>query len=308
MRILVTGAAGYLGSVLTPMLLQAGHEVEAYDNLMYGQASLLDSIGHKNLTFHRADVRDEKNLDAAISRNDIVVWLAAIVGAPACAVDPQLAYEVNYYGMILDSKTLKSKIVIYPNTNSGYGIGGERACVETDTLNPLSDYGKSKCFAEEQVRESWPNHVVFRFATLFGASPRMRRDLIVNDFVFRAMDENNIVVYEPHFRRNFLHVRDAANAILRAIDGAIPAGVYNCGDDRANMTKLELCEKIKAHIPSWGIIIGTNKSDPDKRDYLVSNEKLMTTGWRPQFSLDDGIRELMTAWQILHKRREYSNV
>jgi nucleoside-diphosphate-sugar epimerase len=244
-----------------------------------------------------------------IAKCDAVIWLAAIVGAPACEQDERQAWAVNRDSIVNALWSLGDKLFIYPNSNSGYGIGGESECTEDDELRPISVYGKSKVQAEYAIREQLRRSIVFRFATLFGLSPRFRRDLLVNDFTLRALDEGSIVLYEPHFRRNYLHVQDAANAIIWAIEGRLKDNqVYNCGIDDANLTKLQLCEKIKEYVPNLDIVISDKRSDPDKRDYQISNQKLYARSWCPQMTLDDGIKEIIKAWPMLRHRNRYANI
>ena len=284
MKILVTGGAGYLGSILCPMLAAHGHEVTALDGFLYRQAPLLEGV-----RIMRADVRDPVNTEPY----DALILLAAIVGAPACERDKTAAVSTNFQA--IDQMDLRDKIVICPNTNSGYGQGDN--CTEDTPLNPLSLYAQTKQWAEQSALER--GGISLRLATLFGCSPRMRLDLMVNDFVYRAVRDRAITLFEPHFRRNFLHVRDAARAFLHALEhcDAMRGEAYNVGDSRVNITKAQLCERIAQHTEfTWNIAEG--KTDPDKRDYVVSNAKIEATGWRPRFSLDDGIRELINAYQM----------
>ncbi len=300
MRVLVTGGAGFVGSILVGALVKRGHAVTVLDDLRYGQRLFEHPIGYKAIL---GDARNAAILRDLATEHDAFVPLAAVVGAPACDKAPQDARTTNF-GAI---KTLlgmlsKDQIVLYPNTNSGYGIGGEEACDESSPLRPVSLYGKTKVEAEGIVlaRE---NSIAFRLATVFGTSPRMRTDLMVNDFVLRAMTEGRIGIYQAKARRNFVHVRDVAEAFCHAIENfeAMRGKVYNCGDTRANMTKGELCDAIDRHVPfPWNEVPG---EDPDKRDYLVLNDRLEATGWRPKRTIDDGIVELMNYYRNTDSRR-----
>ena len=308
-KILVTGGAGYIGSVLVPMLLREGHEVTVLDNFLYRQASLIDCCADPAFHILRGDCRDEALVRRALDGQDIVIPLAAIVGFPACDNDKTAAKTINQDAveMLLRLKAPEQK-VIFPCTNSGYGLGqGPTYCTETSPINPITLYGRTKMAAEAAVLASG-NAVAFRFATLFGASPRMRTDLLVNDFVYRAVFDRTLVVFEGTFMRNYLHVRDAANAFRFAIDhfDEMKGQTFNCGLSDANLSKLELCEKIKAHIPSFVYLQAPVGEDPDKRNYLISNEKIELLGYRPQYSLDFGIEELLKVYAIL-KKSSYGN-
>lgn len=295
-KILITGGAGYLGSVLTQMMLVLGYEVTVLDNFMYRQQSLSHLAAYPKLRIIRKDARW---FGAYIDEADVIVPLAALVGAPLCAEKEEEAWATNLRSVkLLVANAHPNKIVIYPNTNSGYGIGGEEMCTEESPLQPISIYGKSKVEAEKVVLNH-PNGVVLRFATLFGASPRMRLDLMVNHFVHRAVTDKALTIFEPHFRRNFLHVRDAASAIIHAIHhvGVMRGQSYNAGRDDANMSKGALAAKIKEHLPDFHFSFAEQGSDPDKRDYLVSNAKIKATGWEAQYSIDEGIAELVRCFQ-----------
>jgi nucleoside-diphosphate-sugar epimerase len=309
MKILVTGGAGYIGSVLTPKLLNLGHEVTVYDNFMFKQNSLLDCCANKKFNIIRGDVCDYDKLNPILPNFDIVIPLAALVGAPACKANPQLTQLVNYDSYInLINNLSNSQRVIFPNTNSGYGISSNsEMCTEESPLNPISEYGITKCKIEE-VLLNRPNSITFRLATVFGMSPRMRMDLLVNDFVYRALDDRFIVLFEEHFRRNYIHIRDVVKAFVQAIDDDAMLGeAYNLGLSSANLTKRQLAEKISDHLPEFLIHSADIGEDPDKRDYLVSNEKLESTGWSPDNSLDDGIDELIKGYSVL-RPNIYANV
>ena len=308
-RILVTGGAGYIGSVLTPMLLREGHEVTVLDSFLYRQTSLIDCCGNDAFRILRGDCRDEALVSRALDGQEIVIPLAAIVGFPACDNDRTAAKTVNQGAveMRLRLKAPEQK-VIFPCPNSGYGLGqGQTYCTEESPISPITLYGRTKMAAEAAVLASG-NAVAFRFATLFGASARMRTDLLVNDFVYRAVFDRTLVVFEGTFMRNYLHVRDAANAFLFAIDhfDEMKGQTFNCGLSDANLSKLELCEKIKEHVPSFVYLQAPVGEDPDKRNYLISKEKIERLGYRTQYSLDFGIEELLKVYTIL-KKSSYGN-
>lgn len=309
MNILVTGGAGYVGSVLVPALLHAGHAVHVLDNFMYGQgAALAACCGYSKFVVTRGDARDQGTLRPLVAWAEIVLPLAAIVGAPACEADSNAAVTTNT-GAIRTLINLMSadQCLIIPITNSGYGIGSNAECTEESPLRPVSLYGRTKV-AGEKVALSRENSISFRLATVFGMSPRMRVDLMVNDFVYRAVNDRALVLFEAHFRRNFVHVRDVAKAFLHAIYhfDEMKGRAYNVGLDEANMTKWQLCERIKAHVPGFTFLEASVGEDPDKRDYLVSNERIKATGWRAQWSLDDGIIELIKGYTML-RDRQYGN-
>lgn len=310
LNILVTGGAGYLGSTLVPALLREGHKVTVLDNFLFKQSSLLDCCANPAFDVVRGDVRDERVVAELIKDKDLVIPLAALVGAPLCDRDPLAATSVNRDAIkMICSKLSKSQRVIYPTTNSGYGIGSkDKFCTEDTPLNPISLYGRVKAEAEGIVMNR-AESVGFRLATVFGTSPRMRLDLLVNDFVNRAVRDRFIVVFEGHFKRNYIHVRDVARAFLHAIDNfdTMKGQVYNVGLSDANLSKLELCAEIKKAIPELVYLEAPCGEDPDKRDYIVSNEKIERTGYKPAHSLQSGIVELMKAFKIL-KGSEYANV
>ena len=308
-KILITGGAGYIGSVLTPLLLQSGHEVTVLDSFLYRQTSLIDCCGNSAFHILRGDCRDASFVERALDGQEFVIPLAAIVGFPACDNDKTAAKTVNQDAveMLLRLKKPEQK-VIFPCTNSGYGLGqGQTYCTETSPINPITLYGRTKMAAEAAVLASG-NAVAFRFATLFGASARMRTDLLVNDFVYRAVFDRTLVVFEGTFMRNYLHVRDAASAFLFAMEhfDEMKGQTFNCGLSDANLSKLELCEKIKAHIPSFVYLQAPVGEDPDKRNYLISNEKIERLGYRTRYSLDYGIEELVKVYAIL-KKSSYGN-
>lgn len=311
MRILITGGAGYIGSVLTPMLLGLGHDVTVLDSFLYRQSSLLDCCVCKSFHVINGDARDEELMSKAVKNKDIIIPLAALVGFPLCEKNKLDAKSTNYGAveLLLSLRDKDRQKIIFPCTNSGYGIGEKDVyCTEDSPINPLSLYGRTKMKAEKAILESG-NSLTFRFATLFGASPRMRTDLLVNDFTYRAVFDRTVVVFEGNFKRNYLHVRDAAKAFVFAMDNfeKMQGRQYNCGLSDCNISKLELCAKIKEHIPSFVYLESPIGSDPDKRDYIVSNERLESMGWKPYFSVDDGIEELIKVYTVI-KNNQYANI
>jgi len=309
-NILVTGGAGYLGSVLVPELLRQGNRVTVLDNFMFSPTSLLDCCHYSTFEVVKGDARDKDLLERLVRDKDIVIPLAALVGAPLCNRDKVGAQTTNTGAIRTLCDVLSSQQrIIFPTTNSGYGIGRKDAyCTEETPLNPISLYGRTKVEAEKIVLER-ENSITFRLATVFGPSPRMRLDLLVNDFTYRAVKDRFIVVFEGHFRRNYIHIRDVARAFIHAIEhfDSMKGEPYNVGLSSANLTKLELCAKIKELLPDFVYIEAPVGEDPDKRDYLVSNEKIEKTGFEPKYLLEVGIRELIKAYTILTNSK-YSNV
>jgi nucleoside-diphosphate-sugar epimerase len=301
-RILVTGGAGYLGSILVPALLAEGHAVTVLDNFRYGQASLLDVCANTRLDIVRGDAREKATLEPLVAKADVLIPLAALVGVPVCEADKVAATTTNLDAIrLLLSLRSPAQRILFPCTNSGYGIGQkDRFCTEETPLKPISLYGETKVAAEKAILDAG-NSISFRLATVFGASPRMRMDLLVNDFVWRALRDGALVLYEAHFKRNYIHIRDVARVFLHGLArfDAMKGGPYNVGLSDANLSKLELCRLIQKHVPRFAFVEAPVGSDPDKRDYLVSNEKVERTGFRPERSLDDGIRELIRAYQIV---------
>ncbi len=301
-RILVTGGAGYLGSILVPALLERDHEVTVLDTFRHGRPALLDVCADEKLEVVRGDARERAVLEPLVRRADVLIPLAAVVGAPACDRDRVAARTTNLDAVrLLLSLRSPSQRVLFPCTNSGYGIGRKDAfCTEESPLRPLSLYGETKVEAEKAVLDAG-NAISFRLATVFGVSPRMRTDLLVNDFVRRAVRDGALVLYEAQFRRNFIHVRDVARVFLHGLERfeAMKGGPYNAGLSDANLSKRELCELIRRHVPGFTFSEAPVGKDPDQRDYVVSNEKLERTGFLPAFSLDDGVRELIKAYRIL---------
>jgi nucleoside-diphosphate-sugar epimerase len=310
MKILVTGGAGYLGSVLVPGLLAEGHEVVVVDNFMYRQSSLLDCCWQKGLSVIRGDARDESIISKCLKDVDVIIPLACLTGAPICKADVIGAKSTNLEAIrMIERLVSKNQMVIYPTTNSGYGIGQEGIyCTEETPLNPVSLYGQVKTEAEKMLLDSG-NCVTFRFSTVFGVSPRMRLDLLVNDFCYRAVNDRFIVLFESHFKRNYLHVRDAKGAFLHAIANydKMKGEPYNVGLSDANISKWELCEEIKRQVPEFYFVEAEIGEDPDKRNYIVSNEKLESTGFKTKVSLSEGVRELLKAYKII-RENDYSNI
>ncbi|HOU10181.1 MAG TPA: NAD(P)-dependent oxidoreductase [Clostridiales bacterium] len=309
-KILITGGAGYLGSILTPLLLKNGYEVTVLDNFYFSQNSLLDCCANPAFSIIRGDARDRDTLLRAMEGKDYILPLAALVGFPLCDKDRIAARTTNTDAvkLIISLREPRQRI-IFPCTNSGYGLGaGETFCTEDSPIQPISLYGITKMEAEKAVLEAGES-LTFRFATLFGASPRMRTDLLLNDFVYRAVFDSTVVIFEGHFKRNFLHVRDAAGAFLFAVKhfDEMKGRQYNCGLTQANLSKIEVCEKIREHIPSFVFIEAPVGEDPDKRNYIVSNQRIEEMGWRPAYTLDDGIEELIKAYSII-KNNRYSNI
>lgn len=308
--ILVTGGAGYVGSVLVPALLQRGHRVTVIDNFMFGQTSLAELCHLDALTIVRDDARDEATLKRALAAVDVIIPLAALVGAPLCDRDPLAAVSTNRDAVaaIVRLASRQQRIVI-PITNSGYGIGQQGAvCTEESPLRPISLYGRTKVEAEQAVLARG-NAISLRLATVFGMSPRMRLDLLVNDFVYRAVNDRFVVVFEGRFKRNYIHVRDVARAFVHALDhfDAMRDQAFNVGLSDANLSKLELCARIREQVPGFVFLEAPVGEDPDKRDYVVSNEKMERTGYRPRHSLDAGIVELVKGYQIVRNSR-FGNV
>lgn len=310
MKILVTGAAGYLGSVLVPALLKEGYEVVALDNFMYNQSSLLDCCHHEKLAIIRGDTRDKALLTRLMKDADAIFPLACLTGAPLCAKDPVGAQTIllDAVKMILDLRS-KGQWIIFPTTNSGYGVGEKGIhCTEQTPLRPVSLYGKLKVEAEQAILER-QEAITLRLATAFGVSPRMRLDLLVNDFVYRALYDRFVVLFEAHFKRNYIHVRDVAKAFIHSLKNfeKMKNEPYNVGLSDANLSKLELCQEIKKHVPEFYFVEATIGEDPDKRDYIVSNAKIEKTGFKPDVSLTAGIKELVKGYTVI-KRNQYANV
>lgn len=305
-RILVTGGAGYIGSILVPELLLARYKVTVLDNFMYQQNSLFECAANENFDVVRGDARDEGILKKLLPKADYIIPLAALVGAPLCNRDKIGAVTINRDAVASIAKlTSKEQRIIIPTTNSGYGIGQKGIyCTEETPLNPITLYGKVKMEAEKIVLDRG-NSISFRLATVFGMSPRMRIDLLVNDFVYRAVKDRFVVVFEGHFKRNYIHVRDVARVFIYALKNfdKMKNEPYNIGLSDANLSKLELCAKIKEQVADFVYLESPIGEDPDKRDYIVSNEKIEKTGFKPAFSLEMGIKELIKGCRIISNNK-----
>lgn len=310
MKILITGGAGYIGSVLTPALLSDGHEVTVLDNFLFRQNSLADCCAFEKFHVVRGDCRDETTLNPLVAKADVIIPLAALVGAPMCDRDKVAAQSTNQDAVVLLCRlAAREQRIIMPVTNSGYGVGEkDKFCTEESPLRPISIYGVTKVRAEEAVlaRE---NSISFRLATVFGMSPRMRLDLLVNDFVYRAATDRAVVIFEGHFKRNYIHIRDVVRAFIHGLDQfeKMRGRAYNAGLDDANLSKLELCAVIRKHLPKFVYLEAPIGEDPDKRDYIVSNARLAATGFRTEWSLDRGITELIKGYTII-RNNSYANV
>lgn len=312
-RVLITGGAGYIGNVLIRKLLERGYKVSCLDNLLYSQGgSIFPLVEHPDFEFTFGDVEDKSTLSKLIKKSDIIIPLAAIVGAPACDRKPLEAKRINRDAVIwLNKMRSKNQKFIFVNTNSGYGVKDRKEyCTEEDELTPISIYGKTKCQAEESLLEGGKKSIVLRLATVFGVSPRMRRDLIVNDFVYKALIDRAIVLFEPHFRRNFVSIKDVVSALSYCIENyeIMEKGAYNLGNDQENMSKEQLAKKVQMIIPPFEIYISNEGKDPDKRDYVVSNEKLRKAGFTAKIPVDEGIVELKKAFEILLKHILHTNI
>jgi nucleoside-diphosphate-sugar epimerase len=310
MKILVTGGAGYIGSILVPELLSRGYEVIVVDNFMYNQTSLLDCCYDDKLTVIRGDARDKELISGCLKKVDAVFPLACLTGAPLCNKDPLGAKSVNFDAvkMILELRG-KDQLIIFPTTNSGYGISQKVACcTEKTPLNPISLYGRLKVEIEKIILDSG-NCITLRLATAFGISLRMRLDLLVNDFTYRAVTDRYVVIFQAHFKRNYIHVLDVSRAFIHCLENfeRMRNEPYNVGLSDANLSKWELCEEIKKQVPDFYFTESSVGEDPDKRDYIVSNEKIEGTGFRTEISLQRGITELIKGFQIIRKN-QFSNV
>ena len=310
MRILVTGGAGYIGSVLVPESLLVGHRVHVPDSFMFNQALLAERCQSDRFEVTRGDARNERTIKALLKQAEVVIPLAAVVGMPLCAADETAARTTNEEAVTMLCRLASpGQRIIIPTTNSGYGVGQkDRSCTEETPLNPISLYGVTKVKAETAVLER-ANGLSLRLATVFGMSPRMRTDLLVNDFVYRAVHDRAVVIFEGHFKRNYIHVRDVAQVFLHAIEhfDSMRGGSYNVGLEGVNLSKIELCQKIQEHVPGFVYLEAPIGEDPDKRDYIVSNQKILATGFTPEWGLDRGIQELIKGYTMLRKVG-YSNV
>jgi len=305
-KILVTGGAGYIGSVLCTHLLDLGYSVTIVDKLMFDPNSIKHLFSYKNFSFYNEDVNNNKFIIKIIGKFDYIIPLAALVGAPLCDKYKKEAIKTNYNSIKYIVSNLKKKQrIIYLTTNSGYGIGEKnKFCDENSPLKPISLYGKTKCQAEDVVK-LFKNSICFRLATVFGVSYRMRSDLLVNNFVYKSLADNKIDIFEPHFRRNYIHIKDVVSAIIFAIKkfNSLKGEVYNLGLSSANITKLQLAKKIKKIYSPVKLKVIYNKSDPDKRDYFVSNKKIEKKGFKAKYSLEDGIQELISYFSFLKKNK-----
>lgn len=309
-KVLVTGGAGYIGSMLVPDLLEAGYEVIVVDNFMYRQNSLAHVCKFNTFSVYNGDIRNQSMMAPLIRKADYVIPLAALVGAPLCSRDPLAASSINHEAPIWMFKQLsKEQRVLMPTTNSAYGKGGaDNMCDENSPLSPISLYAKDKVAVEKELLER-ENVMSFRLATVFGMSPRMRIDLLVNDFVYRALYDRFVVLFEAHFRRNYIHIRDVVRTFRHGMANfeKMRGQVYNVGLSEANLTKRQLCERIKKFLPEFTIMEAPIGKDPDQRDYLVSNAKLESTGYSTEVSLDLGLEEVIKGLSMI-KNSVYGNV
>lgn len=309
-KVLVTGGAGYIGSVLCGHLLDCGYQVTVLDNLLYRQQTLFHFCSNPDFEFVFGDVRNKELMRKLLKDADVIIPLAAIVGAPACDLDPQLAISINLDSIrLLNNLRSKHQKIIYPNTNSGYGTkSGEIFCTEETILEPISLYGKTKAKAEAELLEK-ENTVTLRLATVFGMSPRIRLDLLVNQFVYEAVTDGYIVIFEKDFKRNFVHIQDIAECFEFCIENFdnMKGKTFNVGLDSANLSKKDLALKIKIYVPNFYIRYSEIRSDPDKRNYIVSNQRLKEAGFEAKYTLDQGIKELIKGYQMMHFK-EFRNV
>lgn len=309
-KILVTGGAGYLGSILIPELLSAGHRVTVLDSFMYGQNSLANFCANPKFEVVRGDVRLEETMKPLLKDADIIIPLAALVGAPLCNQDPIAATTTNKDAIFLMLKGIsKEQQILMPTTNSAYGSGEKgNLCTEESPLNPISRYAIDKV-AVERVLMEHPSAISFRLATVFGMSPRMRIDLLVNDFTYRAVTDRFVVLFESHFKRNYIHVRDVARVFLHGIGNfdRMKGQIYNVGLSEANLSKRELCDAIAQHVPGFVAVEADVGKDPDQRNYIVSNEKIEAAGFRTAYPLESGIAELVKGYRMIRNTR-YGNI
>lgn len=310
MNILVTGGAGYIGSVLVPNLLSQGHAVTVIDNFMYKQTSLASSIRDVKLSLVFGDVRDESLMEEHLSKADVIIPLAAVVGAPACDNDPIAAQSINKDSILWLLKHLSSQQrILMPTTNSAYGSGDENNyCDENSPLNPLSLYARDKVTVENALLE-FPNATSFRLATVFGISPRMRLDLLVNNFVYRAISDGFVILFEGHFKRNYIHVQDVIQAFNLALNDEknFKGEIFNVGLSEANISKVDLCREIQSIIPRFTYLEAALGKDPDQRNYVVSNQKIENLGFKPTVSLRSGLEELVKGLKMFN-HKPFSNI
>lgn len=309
MKILVTGGGGYIGSVLVPSLLASGYEVTVLDNFMFGQTTLTEACKYDRFKVVNGDTRDKNLLQNLMKYADVIIPLAALVGAPICKKDPSATQSINQYAIeMICNLASNNQRILMPVTNSGYGIGEEGIyCTEESPLKPISLYGITKVKAEEAVL-SRSNSITFRLATVFGMSARMRIDLLVNDFVYRAVNDSAVVIFEGHFKRNYIHIQDVVSVFKYGIEhfDSMRGLPYNVGLDDANLSKVELAEAIKKQIPNFVYLEAPIGEDPDKRNYIVSNARLANAGFKTEWSLERGITELIKGFTIL-KNTKYGN-
>ena len=309
-NILVTGGAGYIGSTLVPQLLQAGHAVTVLDNFLFKQASLNNCCHYDNFAVVKGDIRNPQTMLPLLKKADVIIPLAALVGAPLCNQDPVGATTINHEAITMMLKHVsQQQRILMPTTNSAYGSGDKNNhCTETSPLNPISKYAIDKVAVERELMQH-PNVISFRLATVFGMSPRMRLDLLVNDFVYRAANDRFVVLFESHFKRNYIHVRDVAGVFEHGLANfnQMKGQIYNVGLSDANVSKKELCEHIRKFVPDFVYLDEQVGRDPDQRNYIVSNEKIEKTGYRPTHSLDWGIQELLKGF-VMIKNSLYGNV
>jgi nucleoside-diphosphate-sugar epimerase len=308
-KILIIGGAGYIGSILTKYLLEKNYSVSVFDNFYYKQNSLMDCLSYKKFKLYLGDVRDLKTINTIISKYDIIIPLAALVGAPICSKLPKISKEINFDSClnIIKNKSSSQRLIM-PTTNSAYGSGNKNNfCDENSKLKPLSNYAKQKVKLEQILMEK-KNVTSLRLATVFGAAPRMRMDLLVNDFVYKAYNDNVLVLFEGHFKRNYIHVKDVARCFHFCIENSKTKNeIFNVGLSTANLSKKELAEKIKKQVKSLNIIEKAFTKDPDQRNYIVSNEKIEKLGFIPKQNIDDGIKELLILYSFLHLNN-YKNI
>lgn len=315
MKILITGGAGYIGSMLVKKLYASDLDIDkitVYDNLMYRQTSLTEFCCQEDFELVKGDVRHESEFLPHVQEADVIIPLAAYVGFPACDRHKNEATQVNFDQIrFIVENTSKDQKIIYPNTDSAYGKTlGSEMCTEETPLEPTSHYGRLKTEGEKILMDTG-RAVVLRLATVFGVSPRMRLDLLINDFTYKAVVDGYIVLFESSFQRNFIHVQDVSNAFVFAVKNydKMQGDVFNAGLNSGNLSKLELCNKIKEYVPNFVIVCEDFSSDPDKRNYVVSNAKLENLGWGCDFTVDDGVRELVKAYHmIIHSNRNYTNL
>jgi len=309
-NILVTGGAGYLGSIIVPDLLAAGHQVTVVDNFMFKQASLNHCAYHSKFKVIKGDIRTEATIAPLLKEADVVIPLAALVGSPLCSLDPVGATSTNHDAISLMLRLQsKQQMVLMPTTNSAYGTGDEdNFCTEDSPLRPISQYAIEKVAVEKELMQH-ENAISFRLATVFGMSPRMRIDLLVNDFTYRAVNDRFVVLFESQFKRNYIHVRDVSRAFQHGLKNfeKMKGQVYNVGLSNANVSKKELCEHIQKQVPDFVFIDAPVGKDPDQRNYIVSNSRIEATGYKPEFSLDRGIEELIKGYKMINNRL-YGNV